>query len=101
MAIETKADSNLPHVFFKLKSTNTLASSPVQSLGNLNYLVPWFRLRCFRKVFILSKKTTMCLIYRVISSPIVSSAGTQKIFCAYPKILCHAVPWQSQAFHES
>ena len=27
----------------------------------------------------------MCLIYRVISSPIDSSAGTRKIVCVYPK----------------
>jgi len=70
------------HVFL-LKSTNTKLVHQFEAstifyalLENISFVY-----YSFRQVSTLSAKNVMCLIYRVISSPIISSA-TRRIVCA-------------------
>ena len=68
---------------FLLKSTNTLGSSPVQSLNNHNRfdIGRGFRLLLVKKrLYIFKFKKRDALNFCVISSPIVST-GTQRIIC--------------------
>ena len=88
MAIEKQGRITTSGMCLLIKIHKYIATAVVHQFKTWAILItlfPWFRSRCFREVFILSTKNTMCLIYRVISSPVDSSAGTRNIVCAYPK----------------